>query len=95
MLAGVRTLKEIAFCSRLYNRVRYHVYLVPYQWFEKLKGFPNMDDKKRYNNFVRMDHDMFEKMVDRLTPIIQKQGTNMRRALEPGLKLAMDITNNL
>ena len=34
-----------------------------------------------------MDHDMFEEMVDRPTPRIQKQDTNMRRALEPGLKL--------
>ena len=25
-----------------------------------------MDDTKRYNNFVRKDHDMFKEMVDRL-----------------------------
>ena len=50
-----------------------------------------MDDTKRYNNFVRMDHDMFEEMVDKPTLWIQKQATNMRRALEPGLKLAIKL----
>ena len=37
-----------------------------------------MDDTKRYHNFVRMDHDMFEDMVDRLTPRIQKPDTKIR-----------------
>ena len=46
-----------------------------YGWFEK-----SMDDTKRYNNFVGMDYEMFEEMMDRLTPMNQKQDTNMRRA---------------
>ena len=50
-----------------------------------------MDATKRYNNFVRMDHDMFKEMVDRLTPWIYKQDTNIRRALEPGFKLAITL----
>ena len=56
-----------------------------------LMGYLDMDDTKKYNNFVRMDHDMLEAMVDRLTPRIQKQDTTMRRALEPGLKLAITL----
>ena len=35
---------------------------------------------------------MFEEMVGKLTSRIQKQGTNMRRALqEPGLNLAIGL----
>ena len=30
-----------------------------------------MNDTKRYTNLVGMDHEMFEEMVDRLTPRIQ------------------------
>ena len=62
-----------------------------YGWFEKLMGYLDMDDTKRYNNFVRMDHDMFDEMVDRLTPRILKQDNSMRRALEPGLNLAITL----
>ena len=54
-------------------------------------GYLDMDDTMRYNTFVRMDHDMLKEMVDRLTPRIQKQNTNMRRALYPGLKLAITL----
>ena len=59
--------------------------------FKKMLGYPNMEDIKGYHKFVRMDHDMFEEMVERLIPRIQNQDTNMRRALEPGLKLAITL----
>ena len=56
-------------------------------------GPPPMNDTKRYNAFFRMDHDVFEEMVGRRTPRIQKQDTNMKRALqEPGLNLAIGYT---
>ena len=56
---------------------------------KKMMGYLNMDDTKRYNNFVKMDHEMLEEMLNRPTSRIQKQNTNMRRALEPELKLAI------
>ena len=56
-----------------------------------MMGIFSIDDTKSYSNFVRMDHDMFEEMMGILTPRLQEQDTNKRRALETEFKLAITL----
>ena len=42
-------------------------------------------------NYMRMEPAMFHELVQRLTPRLTKQDTRLRRALEPGLKLAITL----
>lgn len=63
-----------------------------YGWYESLLGYHAGGDITRYKNFLRMGPDLFHELVMRLTPRIQKQDTNMRRCLEPGLKVAITLT---
>ncbi|MCP3680334.1 MAG: transposase family protein [Gammaproteobacteria bacterium] len=49
------------------------------------------EDPKSFHNFMRMPQDMFREIVTRLTPRIQKQTTNWRAPLEPGLKVALTL----
>lgn len=44
-----------------------------------------------FTGFIRMDPVMFHELLVRLTPRLTKQDTHMRRALEPGLKLAVTL----
>ncbi len=44
-----------------------------------------------FQNFVRCEPAMFQKMVERLTPIISWQDTNYHKALDPGLKVAITL----
>lgn len=48
-------------------------------------------DMKCYKNFLRIDPDLFHELVVALTPWIKKQDTSMRKALEPGLKVALAL----
>ncbi len=44
-----------------------------------------------FQSFVRCEPTMFQEMVERLTSIISKQDTNYRKALDPGLKVAITL----
>ncbi len=50
-----------------------------------------IEDPAGFQNFVRCEPAMFHKMVDRLTPLICKLDTNYRKALDPGLKVAIAL----
>ena len=47
------------------------------------------DDVQSFTNYLRMPPDMFQFLLNRLTPRLQKKDTKFRRPLEPGLKLAV------
>ena len=49
------------------------------------------EDPASYFNFLHVPPDMFDELLDRLGPLITKQDTLYRKALEPGLKLAMTM----
>ena len=44
-----------------------------------------------FTNYMRMEPRMFHELLLRLTPRLTKQDTNLRRPLEPGLKLAITL----
>jgi len=50
-----------------------------------------IEDPASFQNFVRFEPDMFQELVDRVSPIIAKQDTNFRKALDPGLKIAVTL----
>ena len=49
------------------------------------------EDPRSFQNFMRMPPDMFDELVQRLTPRITKKTTNWRSPLEPGLKVAITL----
>ena len=49
------------------------------------------EDVPSYKNFMRMERSMFQELVDRLTPRLEKQDTWYRLAMETGLKLAVTL----
>lgn len=49
------------------------------------------EDKCLFKNFLRVDPNMFRELVDRLNARLQKHDTWFRKALEPGLKLAITL----
>ena len=69
------------------------------EWLkEKNKGHYNQllpellaTDQKSYKNFLRMDHDLFTEIEQRLTPRIEKETTNMRAPISPGERLAITL----
>jgi len=59
--------------------------------FEQLMSELQLEDPASFQNFLRFEPDMFQEMVDRLTPTIAGKDTNLRKSLEPGLKLAITL----
>ena len=59
--------------------------------FEQLMVELRVEDPVAFQTFVRFEPAMFQEMVDRLTPRISKIDTNFRKALDPGLKLAITL----
>ena len=51
----------------------------------------NREDKKTFRNYVRVPHDLFEEMVERLSPMLKKKHTTMRDPLPVALKLAVTL----
>ena len=51
----------------------------------------NKEDRKGHKNFLRIYPELFEEMVERLTPILKKNHTKMRNAKKVGLKLSVTI----
>jgi len=49
------------------------------------------EDPRSFQNFMRMPPDMFDEIVQRLTPRLTKQTTNFRVPLDPGLKVAITL----
>ncbi len=57
--------------------------------FKHLTVELRIEDPASFQNFVRCETAMFQKMVDRLTPLICKLDTNYRKALDRGLKVVI------
>ena len=49
------------------------------------------EDPSSYVNYLRVAPTLFDELLDRLRHRITKQATRYRKALEPGLKLAMTM----
>ncbi len=60
-------------------------------WYEQLMAELEREDPRTFKNMVRMEPAMFHELVDRLTPRIAKRDTNYRKALPPGLKVAITL----
>jgi len=46
---------------------------------------------KSFYNFLRITPPMFDELLERLCPFIEKKPTNYRKALEPEMKLAITL----
>lgn len=49
------------------------------------------EDPRAFKNFTRFEPALFQELVDRIGPRIEKEDTNFRKALTPGLKLAITL----
>lgn len=59
--------------------------------YEKLMKHLRDGDTKSFRNFVRLGPEMFNEMVQELTPRIEKRRTPYREPLSTGLKLAVTL----
>ncbi len=59
--------------------------------FHQLLPELQVRDVSGYYNYTRMPPAIFAEILEAVGPLIAKQDTNMRRALEPGLKLAITL----
>jgi len=50
-----------------------------------------LEDVAAFKNFLRMEPTMFQELLKRVSPRIEKQNTFWRKALEPGLRLAITL----
>ena len=62
-----------------------------YGQYEKLLSELLKEDGAGFRNFLRITPDLFQELVERVGPRIEKQNTFMRNALEPGLKIAITL----
>ena len=62
-----------------------------YGQFEQLMPELEGEDPASFRNFVRMEPAMFRELINRLGPRISKQDTWYRKALHPGLRLAITL----
>ena len=62
-----------------------------YGQYEKLMHELTSEDVSGYKNFLRMDPEMFQELLVRVGPKIEKKDSFCRKALEPGLKLAITL----
>ena len=49
------------------------------------------EDKKTFENFMRMPTEMYDGLVTRLSPHITRQTTTFRRPIPPGMKVAITL----
>lgn len=49
------------------------------------------NDAPAFRNFTRMDPELFDEIVTRVSPHISKQDTNYRKSISPGLKVAVTL----
>ena len=51
----------------------------------------SIHDRARFKNYTRLSPEMFDEVLERLTPRLQRQGTMFRNNIPPGLKSFLDI----
>lgn len=62
-----------------------------YGQYECLMAELAREDRPGFQNFQRVDPDLFQELLARVGPRIQRQDTYMRKALDPGLRLAITL----
>eukprot|EP00057_Strongylocentrotus_purpuratus_P004884 XP_003729692.1 PREDICTED: uncharacterized protein LOC764491 [Strongylocentrotus purpuratus] len=78
------TKKKATFSPRLSAKLRaergqYHTLM------EELRE----NDRRKFKNYTRVSPEMFDDLLVRLTPHLQKKDTHFRKAIPPGLKLSL------
>ena len=48
-------------------------------------------DSASYRNFLRMNDDSFDLLLQKVSPLIERQDTRMRRAISPAERLAVTL----
>jgi hypothetical protein len=59
--------------------------------YDQLMRELRMEDTSSFFNYLRMEPQMFDELLHRVGHRIQKHDTNFRKALSPGLRLALTI----
>ena len=59
--------------------------------YDRLMVELRREDPKTFKNFMRMPPDMYDEIVEKLTPALTKTTTKWRVPLEPGLKVAITL----
>ena len=59
--------------------------------YSKLMKLLREHDPEDFRQMLRVTPQMFDEILERVTPLIAKETTNFRRPLEPGLKLALTL----
>ena len=59
--------------------------------YEHLLQELNREDIRGFKNFLRIPPELFHEMVERVGPLIEKKDTFWRKALDPGLKIAITL----
>ena len=49
------------------------------------------EDRSSYLNFLRMSPGIYDSLLAKVSPLIRKEDTNMRRAITPGMRLAITL----
>ena len=62
-----------------------------YDQYDRLMVELRMEDVHSFFNFLRMQPEIFDELLNRVVLRIQKNDTLWRKSLEPGLKLAMTL----
>ena len=59
--------------------------------YSKLLQELRLEDEASFRNFLRMDPRMFHELLQRIEPRITRRDTWFRKALDPGVKLAVTL----
>jgi hypothetical protein len=62
-----------------------------YGFFETLMQELAAEDRPGYKNFIRIYPELFNELVNLVSPLISRQNTNMRRAIPADLRLALTL----
>lgn len=49
------------------------------------------EDESSFLNFLRVSPEIFDDLLNRVTPLIQRQDTVFRKAIPPGMRLAITL----
>ena len=49
------------------------------------------DDPTSFRTFMRMDEESFNFLLEKVSPLIKRQDTNMRQAISPGKRLSLTL----
>ena len=59
--------------------------------FENLLAELHREDAQGFKSFIRITPELFQEMVEKITPIVKKETTKLRKPLPVGLKLAVTL----